>query len=172
MLYLVDANVLITAHNDYYPIDSIPEFWEWLVHQAEIGVVKMPLEIYEEIKLGGKDPQKDMLYGWAVEPSVKKHLIFGEEVDPAHVIKCTNVGYAPDLKDDELLQIGRDPFLIAYAMAKPSERCVVSNEVSSPAKTRHRKKIPDVCNAMGVKCINVFAMTRALGFKTGWKKGP
>ena len=27
MLYLLDANVLITAHNLYYPIDAVPEFW-------------------------------------------------------------------------------------------------------------------------------------------------
>jgi Domain of unknown function (DUF4411) len=51
MLYLIDANVLITAHNDYYPIDGVPEFWDWLLHQATIDTVKMPLEIYEEIKL-------------------------------------------------------------------------------------------------------------------------
>ena len=30
MLYLLDANVLITANNLYYPIDSVPEYWEWL----------------------------------------------------------------------------------------------------------------------------------------------
>jgi Domain of unknown function (DUF4411) len=30
MLYLLDANVLITARNRYYPIDTVPEFWSWL----------------------------------------------------------------------------------------------------------------------------------------------
>ena len=72
MLYLVDANVLITAHNDYYPIDSVPEFWGWLEFQAEAGFIKMPVETYEEIKLGGKDAQKDMLYKWAANSAVKK----------------------------------------------------------------------------------------------------
>jgi Domain of unknown function (DUF4411) len=27
LLYLFDANVLITAKNTYYPIDQIPEYW-------------------------------------------------------------------------------------------------------------------------------------------------
>ncbi len=27
-LYLVDANVLIRAHEDYYPLDRIPQFWD------------------------------------------------------------------------------------------------------------------------------------------------
>jgi hypothetical protein len=34
MLYLLDANVLITAHNTYYAIDQVPEFWEWIAHQG------------------------------------------------------------------------------------------------------------------------------------------
>jgi Domain of unknown function (DUF4411) len=170
MLYLIDANVLITAHNDYYPIDGVPEFWDWLTHQATNGILKMPLEIYEEIKLGGKDAQKDMLYKWVADSVVKKALVLAESVNANHVSNCTKTGYAPDLTDSELLQIGRDPFLIAYAMVSPKERCVVSNEVSAPSKTRHKRKIPDVCTTMGVDCYNIFQMTRALGFKTGWKK--
>jgi hypothetical protein len=170
MLYLVDANVLITAHNDYYPIDGVPEFWDWLLHQATIGIVKMPFEIYEEIKLGGKDTQKDMLYNWVADGAVKKALLLGENVSAPLVSKCTKDGYAPDLTDSELLQIGRDPFLIAYAMVSPKDRCIVSNEVSAPSKTRHKRKIPDVCTTMGVQCYNIFQMMRMLGFKTGWKK--
>jgi len=27
MLYLLDANVVITAHNTYYGLDAVPEFW-------------------------------------------------------------------------------------------------------------------------------------------------
>jgi hypothetical protein len=33
-LYLLDANVLIPAHEDYYTIDRIPHFWEWLLEMA------------------------------------------------------------------------------------------------------------------------------------------
>jgi hypothetical protein len=92
MLYLIDANVLITAHNDYYPIDGVPEFWDWLLHQATIDTVKMPLEIYEEIKLGGKDTQKDMLYKWVTDVALKKALVLGESVNGKHVSNCTKNG--------------------------------------------------------------------------------
>ncbi len=170
MLYLIDANVLITAHNDYYSIDTVPEFWDWLLHQANTGNVSMPIEIYEEIKLGGRDAQKDMLYNWVADGAVKKAMVLNENVSAPLVSKCTKEGYAPDLTDDELLQIGRDPFLIAYAMAAPKDRCVVSNEVSAPSKKRQNRKIPDVCDSLGVQHCNIFQMIRALGFKTGWKK--
>jgi hypothetical protein len=147
-----------------------PEFWDWLLYQASSNIIKMPIEIYEEIKLGGKDAQKDLLYKWVAGGAVKKTLVLAEGVNANNVSSCTKNGYAPDLTDDEILQIGRDPFLIAYAMASPQDRCVVSNEVSAPSKTRHNRKIPDVCQTMGVQCCNIFQMTRTLGFKTGWKK--
>ena len=54
MLYLLDANVLITASNSYYPLDQVPEFWSWLQHQAQLGTVKVPIEIMEEILAGFK----------------------------------------------------------------------------------------------------------------------
>ena len=34
MLYLLDANILITAANTYYGISRVPEFWSWLQHQG------------------------------------------------------------------------------------------------------------------------------------------
>ena len=49
MLYLLDANVLIDANRDYYPISRIPEFWDWLVDRALKLLTKIPLEMYEEI---------------------------------------------------------------------------------------------------------------------------
>lgn len=49
MLYLLDANVLIDANRDYYSIDRVPEFWEWLIHHGEQGTVKIPVEVYDEI---------------------------------------------------------------------------------------------------------------------------
>lgn len=46
MLDLLDANVLIDANRDYYPIERVPEFWEWLADLGECGLTKVPPEIY------------------------------------------------------------------------------------------------------------------------------
>jgi hypothetical protein len=106
VLHLVDASVLITANNTYYPIERVPEFWEWFAHQAGSGVIKIPLEIYEELLPGRKND--DSLPLW-----MKQHrdeLLLDEQVDPRLVQRIVNEGYAPDLTDDELEEIGRDPF--------------------------------------------------------------
>ena len=166
MLYLLDANVLITAHNLYYPIDGIPEFWAWLVHKGSAGELKMPLENYEEVKDGGTDEEKDLLFSWIKAEEVKTAILFDEKVDSDLVARVIDDGYAPDLTDDEVVQIGRDPFLIAYALASPADRCVVTTEVSAPRKQRQNRRIPDVCASMGIVCCNTFAMTKALGFNT------
>jgi hypothetical protein len=167
MLYLLDANVLITAHNKYYDIEQVPEFWQWLRYQGETGNVKMPLEIVEEVT-GGRD--EDPLCIWMKDEENKTALLFAEEVNNELVQRVVVEGYAPDLSDDELEIIGRDPFLVAYAVVQAADRCVVTTEVSAPSKTRQNRRLPDVCKQFGVRCIDPFALNKALGFKTGWKR--
>jgi len=167
MLYLLDANVLITANSTYYPIDQIPEFWGWVHYQAAAGRIKIPREILEEIMAGRKD--KDPLLDWIHTPEIETALLLDESVDVALVQRVVSNGYATDLRDDEIEKIGRDPFLIAYALAKPASRTVVTTEVSRPSVQRANRKVPDVCQAVGVTSCGPFALNKALGFKTGWK---
>src|SRR5687768_1406204 len=117
MLYLLDANVLITANNSYYPVDRVPEYWDWLLYLSQAGYIKMPIEIFEEVKDGPKDEERDLLFSWIQQEENKKALILNENVNVAFVQQVVSTGYANDLTDDEVDQIGRDPFLVAYAMA-------------------------------------------------------
>ena len=64
MVYLLDANVLITAHQSYYPLDAVPEFWTWLLHHCSEGNIKMPIETYEEVRDGGNNEGRNPLYAW------------------------------------------------------------------------------------------------------------
>ncbi len=166
MLYLLDANVLIDANRDYYPIARIPEFWEWLEHNGMEGRVKIPREMYEEIT-----PGTDDLTEWARENDIKDALLLDEEADASLVSRVTDKGYASDLTDDEVVKLGSDPFLIAYALASPDDRCVVTTEGSRPKRQRANRHVPDVCSDLGLKCCNTFEFLRALDFRTGWRSG-
>lgn len=166
MLYLLDANVLIDANRDYYPIGRIPEFWEWLVHHAEQQRIKVPIEVFEEVA-DGNDP----LATWVKDSEVKDHLALTESADPAYVSAVVENGYGQDLSDDEIVKLGRDPFLIGYVAQDPNGRCVVTTEVSKPKKTRANRHIPDVCGTLGLPCINTFELLRRLDFTTSWKAG-
>lgn len=164
MLYILDANVLIDANRDYYPLGRVPEFWEWLVNAGNNGLVKIPIEVYEEIKDG-----KDDLAVWSKDSSVQNALLLQEECDVSIVAMTIDTGYAPDLTDVEVEKIGRDPFLIAYARIAPDERCIVTTETSKPSRQRANRHLPDVCRQLAVKCCNTFELIRALDFRTGWR---
>ena len=128
VLYLLDANVLIDANRDYYPIARVPEFRDWLIHVAGRSQVKVPLEIYEELMV--KD---DALTHWL--KNHQQQVLLDEDVRRELVAHVTANGYAEDLDDEEIVKIGRDPFLIAYALADSSSRRVVTTETSRPKET-------------------------------------
>ncbi len=157
-LYLLDANVLIRAHADYYPMDRIPPFWTWLLSMGTADVIKMPLEIYHEVATS-----TDMLGTWLKRSDVKKAILLEEATNGPRVRRIIVEGYAPDLNDVELEEIGRDPFLVAAALGGP-DRVVVTREVSGPSKKRANRKLPDICAQFCVPVINDFALYRALNF--------
>jgi hypothetical protein len=165
--YLLDANVLINANRDYYPVDAVPEYWAWLVALAQKGVIKMPLETFEELK--GGNPERDVLRGWANNAEVASVLRLPDEAEVA-IVRSVLRQYATDLTDIEVGEIGKDPFLIAHGLADTVNRVVVSAETSAPGKQRAKRRVPDVCKGLGVRCINAFDMNRELNFRTDWNR--
>ena len=166
MLYLLDANVLIDANRDYYPIRRVPEFWEWLLDRADKQKTKVPLEICEEILKG----KKDDLTRWV--KANKATLVLAENVDRGLVAHVTEVGYAPDLNDEEIEKVGRDPFLIAYVLHDSSQRLVVTTEGSRPKRRRANRHIPDVCRDLGIldHTRTPFEFIQELDFTTSWRR--
>jgi hypothetical protein len=160
MIHLLDANVLIDANRDYYPMDRVPPVWDWLLTQAVIGTVAMPVEIYEEVTDG-----RDAVATWLRNPEVKSALVLPEDSDVSVVRHVLIQGYAPDLNDDEVERVGRDPFLIAAAHCDPINRKVVTTEGSRPARIRANRHVPDVCNTLGINHCNTFQMLRDLDFR-------
>lgn len=168
-MFLLDANILINAARDYYALDQVPEFWTWLIYKAECNEVKIPSEIIAEVLVGNKRATEDQLLTW-LDDSVRRNILtLAEEVDPKQFQKVMGQGYGEDLTEIECGAMGRDPFLIAYAMVHCKDRCVVTAENRAPKRKRHQRKVPDVCDTLGVRHCTVFQMTRELGFKTGWK---
>jgi hypothetical protein len=92
-----------------------------------------------------------------------------EEADLDTVRRILVEGYAPDLNDNEIEFIGRDPFLIAYAIAA-ADRIIVSTEVSKPTATRQNRRLPDVAAQFGVRYVTPFQMNRALDWRTDWNR--
>ena len=106
---------------------------------------------------------------WISDADTEAALLLDEDVDGNLVQRVVSDGYANDLTDDEVEKLGRDPFLMAYALVDTAERCVVTTEISKPAAQRQNRKIPDVCRTLGLSCCGPFVLNRSLGFHTAWR---
>lgn len=161
MLYLLDANALISAHRTWYGMKRVPEFWKWLRYHGALNALKMPAEIYAEVETG-----KDELATWMKDASSKTTILLNEASDPQRV-QTVLAHYGNSLSDSDLITIGQDPFLIAAALGH-ADRCVVTAEVSKAKRTGPRRHVPDVCNDCNVHWMHPVAFIEALDFSTDW----
>ena len=159
MLYLLDANVLIRTNNAFYPIDRIPQFWDWLQNMGENGVVKLPSEIYNEIA-----QYDDLLANWAKRTEVQQVLLLNERANQSTLSEVVEKGYGTKLSVPKLARTGADPFLITYALMG-NNRTVVTREISKPKKTGVNIKIPDVCNSLNIPWMVDFEFYKTLDFR-------
>lgn len=173
MRYLIDANVLINAHDDYYPIDRIPHFWEWIIYHAKKGQIKMPFEMLDEVKAGqprrDTENQDDELYRWLKTDNYEKDLLLNASANLLAVNKDFKEGYElQNPSRDELNKIRNDPLLIAYALTQHNLSIVTleaKQENATDKMKRHKRKIPFVCRKLGVRCIDTFDLIRELDFR-------
>lgn len=152
-LYLLDANTLIEAKNQYYPFDRVPEFWGWLLHQGSLNVLKMLTETHDEIsnKTTPKD-NRDELSLWSVSEKFSHSLLLDEEVDREKVAQIIYGGYESQPTEDDLEKMGKDPYLLAYGLVDTNDRVIVTVERSKPTRKGANKKIPDVAKEFGIRC--------------------
>lgn len=156
-LYCIDANVLIQAWQKYYSPKLCPSYWEILNSLGAEGRLFVPAEVVKEIKKG-----EDDLYEW-----LKSSRIVVRPMT-AMVTQSWAAILAKDPKHQLLVDNtkGRslaDPWVIAHAMTESA--VVVTKEEMMTAANSNRTKIPNVCEAMGVRCINDFEMIAELGLR-------
>ena len=157
MKYCCDSNVLITAHNTYYPITMFPVFWDWLIERrGSIGSISW---VYRELmdKVGGDD-----LSAWAADNKDSGFFRFDDDSDDVQLCFSEIANFVsgmtkpPEHKAQFLSKA--DPWIIAYASVNACT--VVTLEERVPANSK-KIKIPDICDVFGVKSTNTFGMLRA-----------
>lgn len=156
-IYCLDANVLIMAWREYYAPDICPDYWKLLSELGRDEVIFLPQMVAEEITR-----VEDDLSAWLKSSAIPIHQIDGT------VTKCLRDIYDADPLHKRLVDSTRqrslaDPWVIAHAMK--FNACVVTRENKETAINTPRIKIPNVCEKMGVRCINDFQMVKELDIK-------
>lgn len=163
--YLLDADVLVQAHRRHYKFGVVPGFWECLIWHHKQHVVCSIDRIRKELLDG-----KDALSQWV------KHDCPSSFFEPtsaqstgARYGKIVSWAYAQKQYKPEALSkfaTVADGWLVAYAAEHGLT--VVTQEVAAP-ESKNEVKVPDVCEAFKVHCIDTFEMLGNLGVKLTWK---
>ena len=103
--------------------------------------------------------------GWLLNFHRQKNVKPVSDKQYLEECEACHFAYAPDLTDVEAEQVGRDPFLIAYALSDSAQRTVVTLEARKPTRVRANRHVPDVCDALGIQCVDTFNMLFTLDFR-------
>ena len=156
MPYLLDSNSFIQPKNTFYSFAGHPSFWEWLIQANRRGVVYSVAKVEKELK-----EQEDELSKWLKKCGDDFFLSPDNESVPdlKEVAEWVqdHAGYTDAARQEFFRKA--DYYLIAQARTLGFKVVTFEKHENSS----HRVKIPTVCNAVGVKCCNLFQMLKEQG---------
>lgn len=158
--YLIDANIFITAHREYYSFDIAPSFWEQLIEKASDKIIIIE-RVKNEIQKGG-----DELTEWYNE-ECSNFKVLG--IPDNSVIEAYREIINSVNKNTQYLQSAKEEFasvadswLCSYGLAY--DYTIVTLETYD-AYIRKRIKIPNICEEFDIKYINLSQFMREVGIR-------
>ena len=149
--YVFDTNVFINLQR-MQPIDLYPSVWENVSKLMEEGIVVSSHEVFEEITIGD-----DELVLWAKKREAY-YLLSDENIqmEVREILKLHR-----GLVEGGKKKNSADPFVIA--VAKLCGGKVVTTETLAGAD--QPPKIPNVCMALKIECIDFVSFQREMKFE-------
>lgn len=149
--YTIDT-CSFTAMRRVYPEDVFPGAWRKLNELAESRVIISIDEVLEELQA-----EDDEVTKWA-----KRHAAIFLPLDAYVQTEAKKILAAhPTLVDLKKRKSGADPFVIAAGIV---HGCSVVTE-EKPSGGPSKVKIPDVCKALKIECLNMLGMLRREGMR-------
>lgn len=157
MAYIFDTNIFIRSKYEM-PMDLWPTFWTKIAEMINSGNVFSNIQVKSEIDKGGDELTTWMKYNvptdFYIENDLDVMTKYGDVIRWAN----GNPVYRPEAVA-EFSQVA-DAYLVAASAAKGYT--LVTNETADPMCKR-RVKIPDACNAFGVRFCDLNTVFRELG---------
>jgi hypothetical protein len=159
MKYLLDSDTLITSKNNFYRFDNAPGFWEFLEQENILDILGSVDAVRDELI-----DEKDQLTEWIKKQGTRFF------VSPDAAVAASLAEIANWVNDHrQFSNAAKTEFLdaadfVLISCAHPKGCKVVTFEKDEPGAI-HRIKIPTVCKAFGVDCLNLFQMLSELKFR-------
>jgi hypothetical protein len=153
LIFSIDTSALLDGWRRHYPPDVFISIWKRIDELIAAGELRATDEVRGEL-----ERKDDDVFRWA-----KSREGFFVPIDEAIQIEVANVlRLHPRLVDHRKGRSGADPFVIALALRDNS--IVVTGE-SRTGRLLEKPRIPDVCEAMDVRCIGLLDLFRTKGWK-------
>ena len=157
--FLLDTNVFIGAHNDYYQPAFCPAFWDCLLHYYNAGRLLSIDRVSNEIT-----KPNDLVKWTRSAPPALFASTREQQVIAAYATIMNWVQNHARFTRDAANRFASvaDGWLVAYASVHSA--VVVTHEADRP-HARKRVHIPNVCQQFNVPYLNTFDMLRQLGVR-------
>ena len=155
--FLIDANVLITAHRSYYAFDLCPGFWSSIIEGFGAKRIFSTRRIETELLAGS-----DILADW-----IAKKLPAGFFLDDASApVVAVYTPMMAWVAGRDFLPAAKAKFATdadgwLIAAAKHGDYCLVTHETRQPG-AKARVPMPNVGEEFGISYCNTFEMLREL----------
>lgn len=159
MVYLLDTDVFIRAKREHYRFNTFPCFWEYLKRHDKGGNrIESLVAVRKEL-----ENHEDELTSWV--KSCPAQMFVSQEnqatIEAAKRVAAWVVQH-PQYYDAAKAKFlsGADYWLVSHALAHG--HTLVTHEVRAP-DAKNRVKIPDACDAHGVRSCPPWLMLEELG---------
>lgn len=155
MKWCFDTSALIEPWVRLYPHDIMKPVWQKLEDLVLTNAIGAPEEVLIELSR-----QQDELHAWAEE---REGMFIVP--DRAHIEGMKKIiNDFPGLVKVNSTKSSGDPWVIALAQIHKVPVVQYETRVKKNER-RTAPKIPDVCDALGLKCVTLIDVLRAEGFK-------
>ena len=158
-MFVLDTNVFIGAHNDYYAPNFCPAFWDCIHHYFHAGRLISIDRVSNEIT------KPRALVQWVQNAPNGLFAFSGDQ--PVRTTYTTIIDWVQSNQQFHPEAIDKfagvaDGWLVAYAQAHGA--AVVTHEKHRP-NAQNRVLIPNVCRQFNVPYFNTYEMLRQLGVR-------
>ncbi len=151
MKYSLDTSAIVQAWRTHYPPEIFPSVWQRLDDLIDSGALRASEEVLYEL-----ERKDDEVLAW-VRDRGELIIDIDEEIQ---IAVQTILKEHRRLLDTRKSRSGADPFVIA--LAQINRAAVVTYE--RPTNSAKRPNIPDVCRALGIRCITFLQLLREQGW--------
>lgn len=140
-----------------YPRDVFPQLWENVEVIIESGRLFICQEAFEEM-LGPSGENQDEMVMW-LKQMKDRHGSFFNATDEAIQMRAKEISADYPKLIDKNREKDADPFVIAHAQERGAVVVTQERALQQPRRQEIRK-IPNVCQRLGIKCINLVDFMR------------